>query len=152
MRVPGHLIDFIVVDPGQYQTTETFYDPAISGEIIHPLEDFELAEHGVEKVIARRAAMELGAGETANLGFGICALVPRILLEEGHAGKVTWAIEQGAVGGVPLTGWKRGGSTASDERARWGVESCYSLYKTDYSKRCTGSLRAAANVIGQNQL
>ena len=114
VRVPGHLVDFIVVDPGQYQTTETFYDPAISGEIIHPLEDFDLAEHGVEKVIARRAAMELAAGQTANLGFGICAMVPRILLEEGHAGKVTWAIEQGAVGGVPLTGFAFGCASNAD--------------------------------------
>nr|WP_272213365.1 CoA-transferase [Marinicella sp. W31]MDC2879318.1 hypothetical protein [Marinicella sp. W31] len=49
VRVPGHLVDCIVVDPGQYQTTETLYDPAISGEVIHPLADFELAEYGVEK-------------------------------------------------------------------------------------------------------
>ena len=65
---------------------------------------FNLAEHGVEKVVARRAAMELQAGMTANLGFGICSMVPRILLEEGHPRAVTWAIEQGAVGGMPLTG------------------------------------------------
>ena len=44
---------------------------------------FNLAEHGVEKIVARRAAMELQDGMTANLGFGICSMVPRILLEEG---------------------------------------------------------------------
>ncbi|TNB49781.1 acyl CoA:acetate/3-ketoacid CoA transferase [Martelella lutilitoris] len=114
VRVPGHLVDCIVVDPDQYQTTETLYDPAISGEIIHPLADFELAEYGVEKVIARRAAMELSAGQAANLGFGICALVPRILLEEGRAGDVTWAIEQGAVGGMPLTGFAFGCASNAD--------------------------------------
>ena len=48
--------------------------------------------------------MELKQGQTANLGFGISAMVPRVLLEEGHAQSVTWAIEQGAVGGMPLTG------------------------------------------------
>jgi propionate CoA-transferase len=52
--------------------------------------------------------MELREGDTVNLGFGISALVPRILLEEGHAGDVTWAIEQGAVGGVPLLGFAFG--------------------------------------------
>ena len=43
-----------------------------------------------------------------NLGFGISSNVPRILLEEGRHGAVTWVIEQGAVGGVPLTGFAFG--------------------------------------------
>ena len=108
VRVPGHLVDLVVVDPDQYQTTETLYDPAISGEIMRPWSSFRLAEHGIEKVVARRAAMELGDGMTANLGFGISAMVPRILLEAGHPQAVTWAIEQGATGGMPLTGFAFG--------------------------------------------
>ena len=108
VRVPGHLVDLIVLDPDQRQTTETPHDPAISGEIMRPWDSFALAEPGVEKVIARRAAMELRAGMTANLGFGISAMVPRILLEEGHPDAVIWAIEQGAVGGMPLTGFAFG--------------------------------------------
>jgi propionate CoA-transferase len=114
VRVPGHLIDLIVLDPEQKQTTETPHDPAISGEIMRPWSSFELAEHGVEKVIARRAAMELKRGQTANLGFGISAMVPRILLEEGHEQAVTWAIEQGAVGGMPLTGFAFGCASNAD--------------------------------------
>jgi acyl CoA:acetate/3-ketoacid CoA transferase len=108
VRVPGHLVDLIVEDPLQKQTTETPYDPAISGQVMRPWDSFSLAEHGVEKVIARRAALELRKGMSANLGFGISAMVPRILLEEGHPQAVTWAIEQGAVGGVPLTGFAFG--------------------------------------------
>jgi len=108
VRVPGHLVDLIVEDPDQKQTTETPYDPAISGQIMRPWSSFSLAEHGVEKVIARRAALELRQGMSANLGFGISAMVPRVLLEEGHPKAVTWAIEQGAVGGVPLTGFAFG--------------------------------------------
>ena len=108
VRVPGHLVDLIVEDPDQKQTTETLYDPAISGQVMRPWDSFSLAEHGVEKVIARRAAQELREGMSANLGFGISAMVPRILLEEGHPQAVTWAIEQGAVGGVPLTGFAFG--------------------------------------------
>jgi propionate CoA-transferase len=95
VRVPGHLVDLIVVDPDQRQTTETDYDPAISGQIMRPWSSFSLAEHGIEKVVARRAAMELRSGQTANLGFGISAMVPRVLLEEGEEKAVTWAIEQG---------------------------------------------------------
>jgi acyl CoA:acetate/3-ketoacid CoA transferase len=43
-----------------------------------------------------------------NLGFGISALAPRILLEEGLSGAVTWVIEQGAVGGMPLLDFQFG--------------------------------------------
>ncbi|PFG65120.1 propionate CoA-transferase [Thioclava sp. ES.031] len=114
VRVPGHLVDYVVVDEDQKQTCETPYDPAISGQVMRPWASFELAEHGIEKVIARRAAMELRGGMTANLGFGISAMVPRILLEEGHPDAVTWAIEQGAVGGMPLTGFAFGCASNAD--------------------------------------
>lgn len=114
VHVPGHLVDRIVVDPDQKQTTETRYDPAISGQIMRPWDSFALAPHGVEKIIARRAAMELHAGATANLGFGISANVPRVLLEEGYPNAITWAIEQGAVGGMPLTGFGFGCASNAD--------------------------------------
>jgi len=108
VRVPGVLVDHIVVDPDQLQTTQTRYDPAISGEIFRPLSTFRTAELNIQKVIARRVAMELHDGWAVNIGFGISANVPRILLEEGQHGKVTWVIEQGAVGGVPLLDFKFG--------------------------------------------
>lgn len=114
VRIPGHLVDLVVIDPNQKQTCETPYDPAISGQIMRPWSSFKLAEHGVEKVIARRAALELKRGMTANLGFGISAQVPRILLEEGHPDAVTWAIEQGAVGGMPLTDFAFGCASNAD--------------------------------------
>jgi propionate CoA-transferase len=90
------------VAPEQLQTTQTFYDPAISGQIRRPLDTLEPVPFTLEKVMARRAATELQAGEIANLGFGVSALVPHVLVEEGLASAVSWVIEQGAVGGVPL--------------------------------------------------
>ena len=114
VRVPGTLVDYIVVDPEQMQTTQTFYDPAISGEIVRPESSFELQEWGAEKVIARRTALELTTGSAVNLGFGISANVPRVLLEEGLHGEVTWVIEQGAVGGVPLLGFAFGCAANAD--------------------------------------
>lgn len=108
VRIPGMLVDHIVLVPDQWQTTQTPYDPAISGEERADPAGFPPVEWGIEKVIARRAAMELRAGEIVNLGFGIAALVPRVLLEEGQDGAVTWAIEQGAVGGIPLLGFQFG--------------------------------------------
>ncbi|CAI2933267.1 acyl CoA:acetate/3-ketoacid CoA transferase [Aminobacter niigataensis] len=114
VRVPGMLVDYIVVDPEQKQTTQTAYDPAISGEIMRPLDSFRVPEFNIQKVIARRVAQELEAGSAVNLGFGISANVPRILLEEGLHGEVTWVIEQGAVGGVPLLDFAFGCSSNAD--------------------------------------
>ncbi|WP_026615325.1 acyl CoA:acetate/3-ketoacid CoA transferase [Ensifer aridi] len=114
VRVPGVLVDYVVVDPEQKQTTQTLYDPAISGEIFRPLDSFRLPEFNIQKVIARRVAQELQAGSAVNLGFGISANVPRILLEEGLHGAVTWVIEQGAVGGVPLLDFAFGCASNAD--------------------------------------
>jgi propionate CoA-transferase len=108
VRVPGILVDVIVVAPDQLQTTQTVLLPEAAGHYRAPISQLELAEWGPEKVVARRASQELRDGEAANLGFGISALVPRILLEEGLDGSVTWVIEQGAVGGVPFLGFQFG--------------------------------------------
>lgn len=114
VRVPGMLVDYVIVDPDQKQTTQTLYDPAISGEIMRPLDTFRVPEFNIQKVIARRVAQELQAGSCVNLGFGISANVPRILLEEGLHGDVTWVIEQGAVGGVPLLDFAFGCASNAD--------------------------------------
>ena len=114
VRIPGILIDFIVEAPGQWQCTQTPYDPAISGEVNRPLTAFEAMPFGVGKVIARRVAQELKAGWAVNLGFGVSANVPRILLEEGKHGAVTWMIEQGAVGGIPLLEFQFGCSANAE--------------------------------------
>jgi acyl CoA:acetate/3-ketoacid CoA transferase len=108
VRVPGIVVDAIVVAPDQLQTTQTALLPEAAGHYRAPVSELELAAWGPEKVVARRASQELCNGEAVNLGFGISALVPRILLEEGLDGTVTWVIEQGAVGGVPFLGFQFG--------------------------------------------
>jgi len=114
VHIPCNLVDYVVVDREQKQTTQIEYDPEISGEIRVPDGEFDFAEWNAEKVIARRAAMELADGDAVNLGFGISANVPRILLEEELNGRVTWVIEQGAVGGMPLLGFAFGCSANAD--------------------------------------
>ena len=106
--VPGIFVDFIVVAPDQLQTTQTPYEPAISGEVSRPLSSFETPRFDVAKVIARRVARELRDGDAVNIGFGISANVPRILIEEGRHGGVTWVIEQARSGGVPLLDFQFG--------------------------------------------
>ena len=102
VQVPGILVDALVLAPDQLQTTQTEYDPAISGELRRPLSTLEPVPFTLEKIMARRAAAELQSGEIANLGFGVSALVPHVLVEEGLADAVSWVIEQGPVGGIPL--------------------------------------------------
>ena len=126
VRVPGIIVDYIVVAPDQMQTTQTPYDPAISGETRRPADSFESVEWGADKVIARRAALEIRQDDAVNLGFGISALVPRILLEEGQQ-RVTWVIEQGAVGGVPLLGFQFG--CAANAQAIMGSPDQFSYFQ-----------------------
>lgn len=102
VRVPGILVDAIVHAPDQMQTTQTVYDPAISGQQRRSLSTLSAVPFSLEKVMARRASRELQSGETVNLGFGVSALVPHVLVEENLPQEVSWVIEQGAVGGVPL--------------------------------------------------
>jgi propionate CoA-transferase len=114
VRVPGILVDYIVEIPDQWQTTQTPYDAAISGEERRDLASFALMEFGTGKVIARRVAQELRDGWAVNLGFGVSANVPRILIEEGLHGRCTWVLEQGPVGGVPLLDFQFGCSSNAE--------------------------------------
>jgi propionate CoA-transferase len=102
VKVPGILVDAMVIAEDQLQTTLTSNDPAISGQLRKPLSSLPHVAFSLEKITARRASQELKAGEIVNLGFGVSALVPHILVEENQGREVSWVIEQGAVGGIPL--------------------------------------------------
>ena len=114
IHVPGIFVDYIVEAPDQLQTTATNYDPTISGELFRSLDAFDVPEFGIAKIIARRVAQELQPGWAVNIGFGASANVPRILLEENRHGDVTWVIEQGAIGGIPLLDFKFGCSSNAE--------------------------------------
>ena len=125
VHVPGILVDALLEVPEQLQTTATEYDPAISGEVSRPLGTFNPVEFNVGKVIARRVAQELKRGWAVNIGFGISANVPRILVEEGLHGQITWMIGEGAVGGIPLLGLKFGCSSNSQAFVTSPHQFCY---------------------------
>ena len=110
VKVPGILVDALVVDPDQRQNTGIAYDPAISGEIRAATFPVEPVPLGPEKVIARRALMQIRPGDIVNLGFGISSLVPQIAFEEGVFDGLNFTVEQGAVNGLPLTGFAFGAS------------------------------------------
>jgi propionate CoA-transferase len=110
IRVPGILVDAIVVDEDQMQATGIRYDPSASGELRKPWGRFEETPMGIEKILARRAFMELRKGYVVNLGFGIPSLISQIALEEELIDQITYTVEHGAIGGVPLSGLQFGGA------------------------------------------
>jgi len=110
VKVPGILVDAIVVDENQKQATEIDHDPAASGERQAPLSQIEKVPFGLEKILARRSLMALSKGYVVNIGFGIPSLIPRVAIEEGLIDQIVFTIEHGSIGGVPLAGLQFGGS------------------------------------------
>ncbi|MGH9104378.1 MAG: acyl CoA:acetate/3-ketoacid CoA transferase [Acidimicrobiales bacterium] len=104
VRVPGVLVDALVVEPGQRLSYATAYDPFLAGARRKPAAAPAAMPLNVRKVIARRAAMALRPGDIINLGFGMPDGVAAVLAEEGCADEVTFTVEQGHVGGVPAGG------------------------------------------------
>ncbi len=103
VEVPGMLVDYIVVDPKQKQNTSTpDYNPAISGEIRVPLPPIVSMPLNADKVISRRALMELAPGMIVNLGGGLPTRggLPMVAREENIAQNVHFTIEHGALGGL----------------------------------------------------
>lgn len=104
VKIPGALVDAVVVAPQQRLSWATASDPILEGR--HRAVDIEIEpiELSVRKVIARRAAQEIADGDVVNLGFGMPDGVASVLAEAGLAGKVTFTVEQGHIGGVPAGG------------------------------------------------
>ena len=98
--VPGRLIDAIVVAPDQEQTAEGRYNPYITGELPTAIGRTPYPP-GPSKALLRRALLELKQGDLVNLGVGIPADLPTLLLELNAENLVTFSTEHGAVGGIP---------------------------------------------------
>ena len=104
VRVPGHMVTAVVVNPDQWQTCAIEYDPALCGHTRIPVDFIEPLEPGLRKIVARRAAMELEPGAVVNLGIGMADGVSNVASEEGIIDKFVFSIEQGIVGGIPTKG------------------------------------------------
>lgn len=103
VKVPGFLVDQIVLDPQQQCGGALPYDPAQTGDIRVPWHTVGKPELGLwQHIILTRAARELRAGMVANVGFGLAASLPRIALEEDRLSSIYFSVEHGPVGGMPL--------------------------------------------------
>lgn len=112
VKVPGILVDALVLDPEQKQTSLRIYDPSFSGAVRTPTASLPRMKLNARKVVARRAALEIPEGAVVNLGVGIPDGVASVAAEEGLLDRFTFAIEQGHVGGVPAPGVEFGAATS----------------------------------------
>jgi len=107
VKIPGILVDYVVVTESPAYHMQTFvetYNPAYSGEIKVPLPVVAATALNVRKIIARRAALELKAGDVVDLGIGIPEGVAEICVEENIINLVTLTAEPGIIGGLPAGG------------------------------------------------
>ncbi len=108
VKIPGMLVDFVVVEPAQRQTYRTEYSPAYAGELREPLSSFDPLPLDPRKIVARRGAMELYPGAVCNLGSGISTGIANVGAEEGILDHIVLTNEQGLIGGAPATGYDTG--------------------------------------------
>ena len=104
VKIPGVLVDYVVKanDPMScWQAEGDYWQPSYSGQIKIPLGEIKPIPFDERKVICRRCAMELKAGNLINLGVGMPADISKVVAEEGQLEKVTMSTESGMVGGVP---------------------------------------------------
>ena len=104
VKIPGMLVDLIVVDPDQTQTFFTVHDPAYAGEMKVPLTNIAALPFSPRKVVARRASLELYSGAICNLGSGISTGIASLAAEEDAIDDIVLTNEQGLIGGAPATG------------------------------------------------
>jgi propionate CoA-transferase len=104
VRVPGAMVDKVVVDPAQAMSYDIPYDPTMSGEVKGPAPVEPPQPFTVRQVIARRAAEELREGAVLNYGFGIPDGVAKLIAARGTLDRYYQTIEHGTYGGELLLG------------------------------------------------
>ena len=112
VRIPGALVDAVVVVPDQPQCHAFFYDPSISGErraFTAQTDTSQPAPTGEgnpvpRALIAHRAAQELFENAVINFGFGIPDGVAKLVDARGETDRYYQTIEHGTYGGSLLDG------------------------------------------------
>jgi propionate CoA-transferase len=111
VRVPGVLVDAVVIDEEQQLTTGVAMDPAASGQTRAPWDSIQTPPlEGIRRAIVNRAVLELHPGDVINLGFGLTSSIPQVVLKEDVLNQVVFTTEHGCIGGYPYDGIQFGGA------------------------------------------
>lgn len=111
VRIPGVLVDHVVVDPEQMMTTDIPFDAAYLGGGKYQSSHRQQLPLCIDKVIARRAARELKPGVVSVFGFGASSDAPLVMDEDGlfdndRIAQYTFTTEHGPFGGLVMSGWQ----------------------------------------------
>ncbi|WP_346206871.1 acyl CoA:acetate/3-ketoacid CoA transferase [Caldifermentibacillus hisashii] len=104
VKIPGYLIDAVIVNPNQTQLYTGTVDRFVSGDYVMEIEDVDPMPLTERKVIARRALAEVKPGDIGNVGVGISDGIGVVAGEEGVADDITLTVELGPIGGVSAQG------------------------------------------------
>ena len=104
VRIPGIMVDAVVVDPLQEQFYGLAYDETVSGAKRGYLREGEATLPGKleRRIVARRAAMELRPGASLNFGFGMPGGIFGVIAEQGLGPQLWMSVEQGTHNGAML--------------------------------------------------
>jgi propionate CoA-transferase len=111
VRIPGTLVDHVVLDPTQMMTTEVEHDIAYLGGQPFDISKIPGVAFGPDKIIARRAAQEIKPGVVSIFGFGASSDTPLVMAEQGafDNGKIddyAFTTEHGPFGGLVMSNWQ----------------------------------------------
>jgi propionate CoA-transferase len=106
VRVPGILVDYVVVAPKEHhtQTFDTVFNPDLVTRNANRLPDPPHLPFSERRLIAERVAREIHPGEIVNLGIGLPEGVASIAAEQNLLDRITLTVEAGPVGGIPASG------------------------------------------------
>jgi len=111
VKIPGVLVDHVVVDPDQMMVTDTSFDSAYLGGQLPDFSRLAPLPMGPDKVVARRAAREVRRKTVSIFGFGASSDAPLTMWEDGlfdgDAINDYWmTTEHGTFGGLVMSGWQ----------------------------------------------
>ncbi len=109
VQIPGVLIDQIILAPDQPQTHAGGYEPSLAGlphssKVMAAKFDGLAHPTGARAVIARRAAIEICAGQSVNFGFGIPGGIAAVLAGQARLKDIWLTVEQGIHNGQLIDG------------------------------------------------
>jgi propionate CoA-transferase len=111
VRIPGNLVDHVVVAPGEMTGTDVRNDPGYLQAVPDALARLPRLPFGADKIVARRVAQEIPTGEVSIFGFGapsdaVLVLAEDGALDDGRLRDYTFTTEHGPFGGVVMSGWQ----------------------------------------------